>query len=170
MFSSHWTTLTVRKFKRFAVQHSVWTKPKSWTIPCSVKYFSRSEIRSVACEHIHTRRHVAATLRGDKSLRVYRSGDKLLQQVARQVPVTNRSVRTPSGEFKSLSQQHNFVASTSLTNSVWLLIFCDLLPWQNSVAETKILTKLLQYTKSDLSQRRVAATCCRNLSLDVFRP
>ena len=48
----------------------VWTK-------CLVKYFSRSKIRSVECEHIHTRRHVAATLRGDKSLRVYRSGDKL---------------------------------------------------------------------------------------------
>ena len=57
-------------------------------------------------KHIHTRRHVAATLRGDKSLRAYRSGDKLLQQVARHVAVTNRLVRTPSGEFmcKSLSQ------------------------------------------------------------------
>lgn len=28
------TTLTVRKFGRLAVQRSVWTKPRYWTVPC----------------------------------------------------------------------------------------------------------------------------------------
>ena len=33
------------------------------------------------------------------------------------------------------------------------LIFCDLLQRQNSVAETKIFTKILQHARSDLSLR-----------------
>ena len=36
--------------------------------------------------------------------------------------------------------------------------FCDLLQRQNSVAETKIFTKGLQHTRSDLSQRHMGAT------------
>ena len=39
---------------------------------------------------------------------------------------------------------------------------CDLLRRQNSVAATKIFTKGLQYTRSDLSLQKVAATCCCN--------
>ena len=50
------------------------------------------------------------------------------------------------------------------------LIFCDLLQRQNYVAEIKIFTKILQHTRSDLSLRRVAATCCCNLSPSVYRP
>ena len=46
--------------------------------------------------------------------------------------------------------------------------FCDLLRRQNSVAETKIFTKILQYTRSDLSLRCVAATCYCNWSPDLF--
>ena len=67
---------------------------------------------------VYTKRHVATTLRGDIPLRVYRSGDRLLQQVARHVTATNRLVFT--GEFlgKSLSTQQNFVAVTSCTYSV----------------------------------------------------
>ena len=38
----------------------------------------------------------------------------------------------------------------------------DLLRRQNSVAATKIFTKGLQYTRSDLSLQKVAATCCCN--------
>ena len=41
---------------------------------------------------------------------------------------------------------------------------------QNSVAETKIFTKILQYTRSDLSLRRAVAICCCNLSPSVYRP
>ena len=41
---------------------------------------------------------------------------------------------------------------------------------QNSVAETKIFTKILQHTRSDLSLRRAVATCCYNLSPSVYQP
>ena len=50
------------------------------------------------------------------------------------------------------------------------LISCNLLLRQNSVAETKIFTKILQYTRSDLSLRRVVATCCCTLSPSVCQP
>ena len=50
------------------------------------------------------------------------------------------------------------------------LIFCNVSLRQNSVAETKIFTKILHYTRSDLSQRRVIATCGCNLSPSVYRP
>ena len=46
---------------------------------------------------VYTERHVATTLRDDKLLRVYRSGDMLLQQVAPHVAATNGLVFT--GEF-----------------------------------------------------------------------
>ena len=42
--------------------------------------------------------------------------------------------------------------------------------WQNSVAATKIFTKILQYTRSDLSLRPVASLCCCNLSSSVYQP
>ena len=50
------------------------------------------------------------------------------------------------------------------------LIFCDTLLRQNSVAETKIFTKILQLTQSDLLLRRVAAKCYCNLLPTVYRP
>ena len=51
------------------------------------------------------------------------------------------------------------------------LIFCDLLQRQNSVSETKIFTKILPYTRSDLPGRFVAATCRLTLLLQlVARP
>ena len=83
-------------------------------------------------------RQVAATSRGHWSLCVYRSGDKLQQQVEatdhsvctgratscsntlrRHIAATNRFVCT--GEFlgKSLSPQQNFVTAISRKNSVW---------------------------------------------------
>ena len=104
----------------------------------------------------------------------YTLGDKLLQYVAttdhsvctgratscsnevrRYVAATNRFVCT--GEFlgKSLSRQQNFVAAASRkksnqTESVRLVAAT------NSVAATKIFTKILQYTRSDLSLQLVA--------------
>ena len=82
--------------------------------------------------------HVAATRRSDKSLRVCR---RIL--------------------WKSLSPQHNFVAATSRKKSNQPHL-CDLLLRQDSVAETKIFTKIFLYTRSDLSLRHVAVTCCCN--------
>ena len=76
---------------------------------------------------------VAAT----KALCVYRSCDKLLQQVARHVATaTNRFVRSRECLWKSLSQQQSFLAARSRTNSV-RFDFVRL----DSVAETKIVTK-----------------------------
>ena len=118
----------------------------------------------------------------------YTLGDKLLQHVAatdhsvctgratscsnkvrRHVAATNRFVCTGEFLWKSLSPQQNFVAATSRkksnqTESVRLVAAT------NSVAATKIFTKILQYTRSDLSLQRVAATCCCNLSPSVHRP
>lgn len=62
--------------------------------------------------------HVTATIRGDKSLHVYRSGDKFLQHVVRHVAATNRLVCTVQSFWKSLSQHQNAVAAISRTNSV----------------------------------------------------
>ena len=66
----------------------------------------------------------------------------------------------------------NFCENLCLRNIILLLQqvaknqirqnLCDLLLRQNSVAETKIFTKLLLHTQSDLSLRRVAVTCCCN--------
>ena len=68
-----------------------------------------------------------------------------------------------------MSSQQNFVAATSRkksnqTESVRLVAAT------NSVAATKIFTKILWYTRSDVSLQRVAATCCCNLSPSVYRP
>ena len=57
-----------------------------------------------------------------------------------------------------LSQQH--VAKNQIRQNL-----CELSRRQNSIAETNIFTKSLQYTQSDLSLRCVATTCCCNLSV-----
>ena len=51
-----------------------------------------------------------------------------------------------------------------------LIFFCHMLLRQNSFAKTKIFSKILQYTRSDLSLRRVAETCFCDLSPKVYRP
>ena len=104
-------------------------------------------IEFLACVHplglrsVLTRRHVTATCHKCRcnTLRrqttpCARSGDKLLQQLmAHFVAVTSRRK----------SNQFEFVQLVAATNFV---------------AATKIFTKILQYIRSDLSQRRVAAT------------
>ena len=105
-------------------------------------------------------------------LQRYTLGDKLQQHIAvtdhsmwtgratscsntvrQHVAATNCFVCT--GEFlgKSLSLQWNFVAATSHKNQIRLKL-CDLLRQQNSVTATKIFTKILQYTRSDLLLRK----------------
>ena len=64
-------------------------------------------------------------------------------------------------EFLSLQQVAQILSD---------LIFFDMLLRQNSVAKTKIFSKILQYARSDLSLRRVAATWSCNLSPTVYRP
>ena len=79
----------------------------------------------------------------------------------RHVAGTNRFVCTGEFLWKSLSPQQNFVAATSRkksnqTESVRLVAAT------NSAAATKIFTKILQYTRSDLALRRVASPCSCN--------
>ena len=66
---------------------------------------------------------------------------------------------------------HNGILSLQqITKKQIRLNLCDLLWQQNSVAATKIFTKILQYTRSDLLLRCVASPCCCNLSPSVYRP
>ena len=102
----------------------------------------------------------------------YTLGDKLLQHVAatdhsmctgratscsnkvrRHVAATNCFVCTEEFLLKSLSPQQNFVAATSRKKSN-RTEFVRLVAATNSVAATKIFTKILQYTQSDLSLQR----------------
>ena len=115
-----------------------------------------------------------------KSYGRYTLGDKLLQHVTptdhsmctgratscgnkvrRRVAATNRFVCTGEFLWKSLSLQQN-LSPQQVAQIQSDLIFCDLLQRQNSVAETKILTKIVQYTRSNLPLRRVASPCCCN--------
>ena len=65
---------------------------------------------------------------------------------------------------------HNGILSMQqITKKQIRLNLCDLLWRQNSVAATKIFTKILQYTRSDLLLQCVASPCC-NLSPSVYRP
>ena len=82
---------------------------------------------------------VAATRRSDKSLRMY----------------------WRIFFWKCLPLRQNFVAATSQKKYMFIYM-CDLLRLQNSVAAAKIFTKILQYTRGDLSLQNVAATCCYN--------
>ena len=107
----------------------------------------------------------------------------------RHVAATNRFVCTGEFLWKSLSlhnlswilsQQH--VAKNQIRQNL-----CDLGRQQNSVAETNIFTKFLQYTQSNLSLRylnlllqlvarpvhtewSVAVNCCCNLLPSVYWP
>ena len=68
------------------------------------------------------------------------------------VAVTNQFVC--SGEFCENFCRCNRILSPQQVAQIQSdLIFCYLLQRQNSVTETKIFTKILQYTRSDLSLR-----------------
>ena len=105
---------------------------------------------------VHTRRQVAATHCGDRSLHVYSSGDKL-QQHGEATRRSNKSLRVHWRIFVKI-----FVFATkfcrcnkSEKNKIRLNLY-DFLRRPNSVAATKIFTKILHYSRSDLSLRRVA--------------
>ena len=99
----------------------------------------------------YVRRLVAATRWGDTSQRQIASC--VLENFCENLCLRNRIL--------SLQQ----VAKNQIR-----LNLCDLLRQQNSVAATKIFTKILQYTRSDLLLQCVTATCCWNLSPSVYRP
>lgn len=85
------------------------------------------------------------------------------EQVARNIVATNHLVYIGECLWKTLCLQQNFVAATSYTN----LILRHLLQWENSVAKTNSLTKILQYTLTHLSllhtyvwPRHIKTSCC----------
>ena len=128
--------------------------------------FGSPHLRSV-----HTRRQVAATCRGNQSVHSMCTGraTSCSNKVRWHVAATNCFVCTGEFLWKSLSPQQNFVAATrrkksNQTESARLVVAT------NSVAATKIFTKILQYTRSDLSLQYVTATCRCNLSSSVYRP
>ena len=90
---------------------------------------------------------------------IHAQGDKLRRQIALSV-LENFSANFCGCKRILLQQQIVQIQSD--------LIFCDLLQRQNSVAATKIFTQILQYTRSDLSLRRVAPTCCCNYLPDQY--
>ena len=90
---------------------------------------------------------------------VHAQVDKLRRQIAPSVP--ENFCENLCGCKRILSPQQVAQIQSDL-------IFCGLLQRQNSVAATKISTQILQYTRSDLSLRRVAPTCCCNYSPDLY--
>ena len=93
----------------------------------------------------HQAKQAAVTSRGGRSLRVYKSGDQLHQHVA----ATHRLVywRIYVKIYISATKfcRRNKSQKFCLTD----LIFLYMLLQHNSVAETKIFTKILQYTRSN---------------------
>ena len=139
------------------------TKPTGF-LPC-VLILSAADCKDRYTLTDKLQQHVAAT---DHSMCAGRA-TSCSNKVSRHVAATNRFVCTGEFLWKSLSPQQNFVAATSRkksnqTESVRLVVAT------NSVAATKIFTKILQYTRRDLSLQYVAATCRCNLSPSVYRP
>ena len=110
---------------------------------------NKSRLQITQCVQI--RRLVAATCCGDTTHRQIASC--VLEKFCKNLRLCNR-ILSPQQAAQILSD----------------LSFCNMLLRQNSVAETKIFTKILQHTRSDLSLRRVVATCCCNLSPSVYQP
>ena len=92
-----------------------------------------------------TRRRVAAALRGDYLLRVYRSCDKLRDKLQRQIVFC-----VLENFCENLCFSNRILSPQQLTRIQSDLLLCDSLRRQNSVAETKIFAKVLQLTRSDL--------------------
>ena len=121
-----------------------WFPFSSLTLSALEHIFNRLSATSWS---VHTRRQVA-TRRGNRSLRVYRSGEYLQQHVAA-TPRSDKSLRVYWRICVKI-----FIAATVAKNQIRLNLY-DLLRKQNSLAATKIFTKILQYH----SERFVAATC-----------
>ena len=114
----------------------------------------------------------------------YTLGDKLRRQITWCVQVRQQVAATCCGDTlqrqiascvlgkscENLCLCNRILLLQQVAPILFDLIFCNMSLRQNSVAETKIFTKCLQYTRSDLLLRRVVATCCCHLSPCVYRP
>ena len=111
---------------------------------------------------VHTRRQVAATRCGDRSLNVNRSDDQLQQQ-GEATRRSDKSLRVYWRIFvKSLSPQQNFVAATSRKKS-------SQTEFVRLVAATKFCCSDKDFHKNSPVQtkRFVAATCRRDMLLQL---
>ena len=90
---------------------------------------------------------------------MYRSSDKLLQQLARHI-AAKIALCVLENFCENLCFSNRILSPQQLTRIQSDLLLCDSLRRQNSVAETKIFAKVLQLTRSDLALRSVSATYC----------
>ena len=111
---------------------------------------------------VHTRRQVAATRCGGRSLNVNRSDDQLQQQ-GEATRRSDKSLRVYWRIFvKSLSPQQNFVAATSRKKSSHT-------EFVRLVAATKFFCSDKDFHKNSpvQTERFVAATCRRDMLLQL---
>ena len=90
---------------------------------------------------------------------MYRSSDKLLQQLARHI-AAKFTLCVLENFCENLCFSNRILSPQQLTRIQSDLLLCDSLRRQNSVAETKIFAKVLQLTRSDLPLRSVSVTYC----------
>ena len=164
MFSSHWTTLTVRKLKRFAVQNSVWTKPKSWTVPCE-----RSVRSNISAGRKFVRWRVNTYTLGDMSLQHFAAINHTVC-TGRAISCVTRRSDKPLGaysvwwisvqifvsatEFCRLNKSHKF-------SLIWFFATCcrDKIMSRRQRFSQKFSSTDRAICRSDVSSQRVAGTC-----------
>ena len=104
---------------------------------------------------------VAATRRGDQSLLLYRSDDKLLQPVARHVAGTDRFVC--SGEFLGNLCLSNRILSLQKLHKFSLIWFCPTSYGDKILLRRQRFSQKFSTTEicgCRVSLQRVAANCC----------
>ena len=95
----------------------------------------------------------------------------LIFRMAIKCPVSSlRLLKISSSFVWACILQGSRVFCNKLQEFNQISLVCNLLRRQNSISETKIFTKILQYARGDLLLRLLAATCCCNMSPCVFRP
>ena len=117
---------------------------------------------------VHTSRQVAETCCGDRSPRVCTGpATSCSNMLRRHIAATNRSVCTGEFLWKSFSLQQNFVAATCCKKSN-RTEFVRLIAATKFCCRDKDFHKFLQYTRSDVSPQRVAATSRRTCAHGVI--
>ena len=98
----------------------------------------------------------------------------LIFRMAIKCPVSSLGLLKISSSFVwACILQGSRVFCNKLQEFNQMSLVCNLLRRQNSIAETKIFTKILQYARGDLLLRLLAATCCwtcRLVCSDLWRP
>ena len=96
--------------------------------------------------------------------------DLRLEQHGEATRRSHKSLRGYWRIFVKICLRNRILSLQQVAKNQMRLKLYDLLRRQNSVAATKIFTKILQCKGSVLSLQCVAATCSCNLSPSVYRP